>query len=150
MTALQVMVIDDSVTIRAMLEQIISADVSCRVVGVAADVNAAIAIMRTTRPDVVTLDLKIPGTDGLQFLRSIADQRHPPIIVVSSASKQGALETTAAIEAGAVACFDKANLLADAKKFRKALTKAAQTKPSAKLPRRSSPSTLVAEAISEG
>ena len=150
MTAVRVLVIDDSVTMRAMLEQVITAEVSCRVVGVAADVNTAVAMMKSTRPDVMTLDLTMPGIDGLQFLLSIADQPHPPIIVVSSASKHGAVETSEAIEAGAVACFDKANLLADAKKFRKALMKAAKAKPFVKWPRRSSPSTFVAEQIAEG
>ena len=129
MTAVRVLIVDDSVTMRAMLEQVISADAALQVVGVAADAATAAQLMKIQWPDVMTLDLAMPGTNGLQFLKQIDGARHPPVIVVSSASKAGAPETTFAIEAGAHACFDKAHILADAPGFRRALRKAAQADP---------------------
>ena len=128
MNPVRVLIVDDSVTIRAMLEQVISADIGCRVVGVAADAHAALSLMTTSRPDVMTLDLTMPGMGGLQFLRDIHGTRHPPIVVVSSASTADACETAQALEAGAAACFDKARLLSDMPRFMRKLKKAAQAK----------------------
>lgn len=127
MTGVRVLIVDDSVTIRAMLEHIISADVGCDVVGVAADAAAAHRMMTTKQPDVMTLDLMMPGIDGLQFLRGIQGAQHAPIIVVSSNGKPEA--RNAALEAGAVAYFDKAVLLADAPQFLRELRKAAEPEP---------------------
>lgn len=126
MIPIHVLIVDDSVTMRAMLEQVISSDAGCHVVGVAADADAARRLMMDSRPDVMTLDLAMPGIAGLQFLHDIQNQRHPPIIVVSSSSKAGACETEQAFEAGAFDCFDKARLLSDVPKFMRALKKAAR------------------------
>lgn len=126
MTCVRVLIVDDSMTIRAMLEQIISGDDGCEVVGLAADAAEALPLMTSSRADVMTLDLNMPGTDGLQFLRHIGDLRHPPVVVISSTSRAG--NRCAARQAGAVACFDKAALLADVPHFLRRLKKAAQTK----------------------
>lgn len=129
MTFIRVLIVDDSVTMRAMLEQVISTKRDFQVVGVAADAVAAKTLMANCRPDLMTLDLTMPGIDGLQFLRTINDQRHPPIIVVSSASTPDACISKQALEAGAAACFDKASLLANIPAFLRKLSKAAQSKP---------------------
>lgn len=121
MNTIRVLIVDDSVTIRAMLEQVISSDPSFHVVGIAADIATARALMRSSAPDVMTLDLAMPGVDGLHFLRSLKGQRHPPIVVVSASSKRGTAETEEALEAGAAACFDKSKLLSDQPKFVRAL-----------------------------
>lgn len=138
MTCLRVLIVDDSATIRAMLEQIISGDAGCEVVGVAADAAAALPLMTSSRADVMTLDLNMPGVDGLQFLRHIADARHPPVVIVSSTSQAGGRR--AARQVGAVAWFDKAGMLADVPQFLRQLKKAALTK----TPQRSAPSTATA------
>lgn len=127
MIGVRVLIVDDSLTIRAMLEQIISGDGGCEVVGVAADAAAALPLMTSSRADVVTLDLNMPGIDGLQFLRHIADARHPPVVIVSSTSQAGGCR--AARKVGAVAWLDKASLLADVPQFLRKLKKAAATKP---------------------
>lgn len=129
MTAVQVLIVDDSVTIRAMLEQVISAYPGCQVVGVADNVETALKLMKKRCPDVMTLDLTMPGIGGLQFLRDIDEGQHPPVIVVSSTTKAGAWETTEAIEAGAASCFDKAKLLAEAPRLLRALRKFAHSRP---------------------
>ena len=129
MAALQVLIVDDSVTIRAMLEQVISAGEGCHVAGMAASADDARRMMMQKWPDVMTLDLTMPGIDGFQFLRDIQGQRHPPIVVVSSSSSAGAEASAQAIKAGAAACFDKAKLLTEASQFIRLLRKAARTKP---------------------
>lgn len=127
MTGVRVLIIDDSLTIRAMLEHVISTDNGCDVVGVAADADTAMRMMSSNRPDVMTLDLMMPGIDGLQFLHDIDGVRHPPVVIVSSQGKTDIC--AAALKAGAVACFDKAGLLANVPLFLRKLKKAAQSGP---------------------
>lgn len=126
MTGVRVLIVDDSLTIRAMLEQIISGDAGCEVVGLAADAAAALPLMTSSGANVMTLDLNMPGIDGLQFLRHIADAKHPPVLIVSSTPQPGSCP--AARKVGAVAWFDKAVLLADVPRFLRKLKQAAQVK----------------------
>ncbi len=134
MSGIRVMIVDDSITIRAMLEQLLSNDGGCQVVAIASNADEAYKLMHTSRPDVITLDLIMPGIDGLQFLRDLRGEFHPPIIVLSSRSKYGAAETQEAIEAGAFACFDKGRLLPEFPEFLQALKKSTtKTAPGARL-----------------
>lgn len=110
-----------------MLEQVISADVTCHVVGVAADVDTARILMRSSAPDVITLDLAMPGLDGLQFLRGLEGRPHPPVVVVSSSAGFGSKVSDEALEAGAAACFDKSTLLSDVPRFVRVLKKCVAT-----------------------
>ncbi len=111
MIPFRVLIVDDSLTIRAMLEHIISRDPECQVVGIAADIDDARSLMRTSHPNVITLDLTMPGLGGLHFLRELKGHPHPPIIVLSSSAKDGSVEVEEAMASGAAACFDKGKLL---------------------------------------
>ncbi len=126
MIPIRVLIVDDSVTIRAMLEHIISRDPECQVVGIAADIDDARTLMLTSRPNVITLDLAMPGLGGLHFLRELKEHPHPPIMVLSSSAKDGALEVEEAMASGAAACFDKNKLLSACPLFMSALKKAAR------------------------
>ena len=117
MTCIRVLIIDDSVTIRAMLEQLIADVAGCVVAGIAATAEEASDLMLSGRFDVMTLDLTMPGLGGMQFIRNLRDRPHPPIVVLSSSSTHGASESQEAVEAGASACFDKAKLLSDFPSF---------------------------------
>ncbi len=121
MDCLRVLVIDDSLTIRAMIEQIVENEPGGRVVGTAADVPAARRMLVDLLPNVITLDLAMPGIDGMQFLDELRDERHAPIVVLSSSTRDGAPETERAIAHGANACFDKAKLVSDARTFLRVL-----------------------------
>jgi two-component system chemotaxis response regulator CheB len=131
MDCLRVLVIDDSRTIRAMIEQIVEHEPGSRVVGAAADVPAARRMLVDLMPNVITLDLAMPGIDGMQFLDEIRDERHAPIIVLSSSTSDGAPETERAIAHGVHACFDKAKLVSNAAMFLRVL-KAAVKRSSAR------------------
>ncbi|WP_052216199.1 response regulator [Sphingomonas sp. ERG5] len=126
MIPIRVLIVDDSVTIRAMLEHIISRDPACQVVGIAADIDDARTLMRTSRPHVITLDLAMPGLGGLSFLEELKGHPHPPIIVLSSSAKDGAPEVEEAMTSGAAACFDKGKLLSACPLFVRTLKKTAR------------------------
>jgi two-component system chemotaxis response regulator CheB len=125
---LRVLVIDDSLTIRALIEQVINKHPGCRVVGTAADVVTAAQMLDDLLPNVVTLDLAMPGLDGFVFLEASRNSPHAAVVVVSESTKIGSENTAKALAYGAIACFDKAKIISDAGRFVKLLKKASQRK----------------------
>ncbi|WEJ99400.1 MAG: response regulator [Candidatus Sphingomonas phytovorans] len=124
-----VLIIDDSLTVRAIIEEMLSSDRDLRVVGSAADIDTARMLIRQHQPSVITLDLAMPGIDGMTFLDELAASPHAPVLVVSSHTRDGSDTAHEAVARGAVACFDKAHLVSHAKDFRRALKKSARSKP---------------------
>jgi chemotaxis response regulator CheB len=125
---LRVLVIDDSLTIRAMLEELIEREQGCRVVGVAADASEARSMLADLIPNVVTLDLNMPRTNGMTFLDELRGKPHPPIVVISSATPAGSPQAAEAVKRGAYACFDKAKLLVEAGTLVRLLRSAAKSR----------------------
>ncbi|MFA6117819.1 MAG: response regulator [Sphingomonas sp.] len=123
-----VLIIDDSLTVRAIIEEMLSADRDWRVVGSASDVDTARALIAELRPSVITLDLAMPGIDGMSFLDELAASPHAPVLVVSSHTRDGSDTAQEAVARGAVACFDKAHLVSHAKDFRRILGKSARAR----------------------
>ena len=122
---LRVLVIDDSSTIRAIVSRLIEQEAGCSVVGVAGDVPTALQLLAGRYHNVITLDLAMPGIDGLRFLDELRDQLHAPIVVVSSSTREGSSCAAEALAMGAEACFDKTKLISDAPRFMRLLKKAA-------------------------
>jgi DNA-binding NarL/FixJ family response regulator len=73
MTPITVLLVDDQVLIRAGLRALLDAEPGMVVVGEAGDGDAAVEVARALRPDVVLMDIRMPGTDGLAATRSISD-----------------------------------------------------------------------------
>jgi chemotaxis response regulator CheB len=126
MSTVRVLVIDDSLTIRAILEAILLQERDIEIVGLAGDVAEARLFLAERRPDIITLDLAMPEMDGMSYLAELAQGPHAPVIVVSSLAKANSEATRAALAAGAVACFDKARLVAEAARFVRVVRKAAE------------------------
>jgi chemotaxis response regulator CheB len=124
----RVLIIDDSITIRAMVEQLLANQSIWSEIAVAPDVPTARRMIDTFKPTIITLDLNMPGIDGLAMLRELRFYPHAPVVVVSSSTKEGSEEAKEAIEAGATACFDKSRILSDSAKFVRLLVKAALAK----------------------
>jgi len=121
-----VLIIDDSLTVRAIIEEMLSSDRDWHVVGSASDIATARTLIGQLRPSVITLDLAMPGIDGMNFLDELSASPHAPVLVVSSHTQDGSDIAHEAIARGAVACFDKARLVSHAKAFRRILKKSAR------------------------
>ena len=98
-----VLVCDDSALMRRSLTKIIEMDSELAVVGTARDGEDAIIKARELRPDVVTMDINMPGMDGLTALQLIVHERLAPVLMVSSLTSEGAEAT---FEAMALGAFD--------------------------------------------
>ena len=66
------------------------------------DAAATLELLRTAAPDVLTLDLQMPGTDGLELLQRITSERGTAVVVISGVTTLAAAMTLRALERGAV------------------------------------------------
>lgn len=117
MKPIRIVVVDDSLTIRAMIETLLERDRRVEVVGIARDGDEAIEMIRLEKPDVVTLDIAMPGRDGLRVLDEIMDMDPCPVIMLSSLMREGAPIVSEAMDRGAAACFNKAMIVREATRF---------------------------------
>lgn len=101
MRPIAVLVVDDSPFARKAIRRMLSGDPSITVVGEAGDGERALALAEALRPDVVTLDLEMPGMDGLSTLAHLRAARAVPVIVLSGATERSAGVTMQALENGA-------------------------------------------------
>jgi len=98
----KVLIIDDSAVMRQMLTAILHEDPDIHVVGTAANPLIAREKIRTLKPDVLTLDIEMPGMDGLTFLEKLMRLHPLPVVMVSSHTEKGAMATLRALDLGAV------------------------------------------------
>ena len=97
----RVLVVDDSALMRKLIPQILERDPSIEVIGTAMDGNFALKKIEDLRPQVVTLDLEMPGLNGIDTLKAIVRKHRLPVIVVSSHTTAGASVTLKALALGA-------------------------------------------------
>jgi two-component system, chemotaxis family, protein-glutamate methylesterase/glutaminase len=101
MTA-RVLIVDDSAMMRSFLREVLSGDPDIEVVDVASDPFMAREKIKALSPSVITLDVEMPGMDGLTFLEHLMRLRPMPVVMVSSRTQRGAATTMRALEIGAV------------------------------------------------
>lgn len=104
---IKVLIVDDSPTMRALLRVLLEREPDIKVVGAAGCAQEARGMIRELNPDVVTLDIEMPGMNGLEFLEKIMRLRPMPVVIVSSLARDGAAATMQALELGAVDCYAK-------------------------------------------
>ncbi len=97
----RVLVVDDSALMRKLIPRILEQDNSIEVVGTAMDGHFALKKIEDLSPQVVTLDLEMPGLNGIDTLKQITRRWRLPVIVVSSHSTSGASITLKALALGA-------------------------------------------------
>lgn len=105
--SIRVVIVEDSPTMRAILKTRLEREGDISVVGAAANAAEGRQMIRELDPDVVTLDVEMPGMNGLDFLEKIMQLRPTPVIVVSGSTQRGAETTARALALGAVDCYAK-------------------------------------------
>jgi two-component system chemotaxis response regulator CheB len=123
MAPVRVLVVDDSALMRKHISNMLKSSSQIEVCGIASDGNEAVEKVRRLRPDVVTLDVDMPGRDGLETLPAILDICPTPVIMVSSLTRQGAQVTLDALDLGAVDFIPKptSSIAADVTRIRNEL-----------------------------
>jgi two-component system chemotaxis response regulator CheB len=109
---IRVLIVDDSATMRALIRMLLDREPDIEVIGDAPDAMEARSMIKALNPDVVTLDIEMPGMNGLDFLEKIMRLRPTPVIIVSTLTHAGTTATMRALELGAVDCYAKPTSMA--------------------------------------
>lgn len=149
----RVLIVDDSAVVRQTLSNIFSSDPEIEVIGTAGNPFIAADRIAEQVPDVITLDIEMPGMDGLTFLQKIMTQHPIPVIICSSLAEEGGQSTLRALEYGAVDIITKPRV--GSKRFLEessimlcdAVKAAAQARPHPYVPARTVEPKLTADAI---
>ncbi len=98
----RVLVVDDSALMRKLLSEILTITGEIDVVGTARDGEEAIREAARLKPQVITLDVQMPGRSGVEILPDLLAAHEAPVVMVSSLTHEGAAVTLEALEQGAV------------------------------------------------
>ncbi len=107
MAQISVLVVDDSAFMRRAIATMIEQEPDLRVVATARSGEEAIGKALQMNPDVITMDVEMPGMGGLEAVRQIVADHRIPIIMCSSLTREGAETTFRALELGAVDFISK-------------------------------------------
>jgi two-component system, chemotaxis family, protein-glutamate methylesterase/glutaminase len=111
---IKVLIVEDSATSQVLLTNILSSDPNIQVMGAVNGGRAALDFVGKHKPDLITMDLHMPGMDGLEVTRRIMEIRPVPIIIVSSSwHKDNKASMFDYMGAGAVAALEKPQRVGD-------------------------------------
>jgi len=109
MKKIRVMIVEDSPVVRALLEYSIGRDPRLEVCATAGSAEDAMRILEHLSPDIIAMDIRLPGMDGLEATRRIMSTNPIPIVVVAASIESGKWNTTPmeALRAGALTVLEK-------------------------------------------
>lgn len=109
---MRILIADDNLLVRQTVAAIVAQNAGWEVCGEAANGLQAIEGARKWRPDLILLDIHMPGTDGLRVARQLRVE-WPNLAIVIMSVEDPALLKVSALAAGASACLDKCRLGSD-------------------------------------
>ena len=109
----RVLICEDSKAYGAALSRFLQSDRRIEVVGVATSGEQAIADVERLRPDLLTLDMQLPGIDGLDVVRALMGANPLPIVILSAHVPKGSERAAEALAAGALDIVSKESLRLD-------------------------------------
>lgn len=109
-TPIRLLIVDDSTFVRKALRRVLAGTPTIEIIGEARDGPAAVQMIGDLAPDVVTLDLQMPGMSGLDVLRAIRGRTNARVIMVSTYMQEGTELAFQALEEGAVDYLDKTSV----------------------------------------
>lgn len=114
----RVLIVDDSPTMRRLIRAGIDTHPRIQVVGEAGSAREAREAVKALRPDVMTLDVEMPGMSGIEFLERLMRARPMPVIMLSTLTGSGSDASVKALSLGAIDCLEKPRFGAAAETFR--------------------------------
>lgn len=105
---IRVLIVEDSKVIREFLEYIIGHDPRLEIAGSVGSAEEALRILESASPDVISMDIRLPGMNGFEATQRIMSERPTPIVVVSASVESEDLKITMnALQAGALTVLEK-------------------------------------------
>src|SRR5690606_33997457 len=83
MKRVRVMIVEDSLVIREFLTYVIERDPRLQIVAAVSNGEAALRALQRSAPDVISMDVRMPGMDGIETTRRIMAERPTPIVIVA-------------------------------------------------------------------
>ncbi|MGN7612590.1 protein-glutamate methylesterase/protein-glutamine glutaminase [Magnetococcales bacterium HHB-1] len=108
--SIHLLIVDDSALVRTILSRLFSRDADFSHIETAPCAEIALKKIQIKRPDVVTLDILMPGMDGLAFLEKVMQTDPLPVVMLSQLTKHNAPEALKALQLGAVDVVEKPRL----------------------------------------
>jgi two-component system chemotaxis response regulator CheB len=105
---IRVLIVEDSPTVILLLKSVLDADPDIQVVGVARNGEEGLQKVLEVNPDLITMDIHMPGMDGFETTRRIMAQNPRPIVIVTASMDPSEVKRSfQALEAGALAMVEK-------------------------------------------